>query len=117
MSKDLSVLGQELCQEFDDRLVELKKLGFEIQVDLKKHRDELNHQKKFDISERLAEKLRQQTEVKALLISYGQDRRMLSQTLEETRKVQTRELKSWLEESMKHLETWQKSVRYIHKKC
>ena len=117
MSKDLSVLGQELCQEFDDQQRELKKLGFEVHVDRKKQRGELIRQKKIDASEQQAERLRQQTEVTTLLNSYSQERRMLRRIQEETQIVQTRELKSWLEEFRDHLEAWQKAVQYIHRKC
>jgi hypothetical protein len=117
MSKDLSVLGEEICQEFDDRLVELKKLYFEVHVDLQKKCGELNHQKKIDISERQAENLRLQKEVKALLDSYARERKNIRKTLEENRVVQTRELKLWLDEFWGHFKTWQKSVQYIHGKC
>jgi hypothetical protein len=116
MSKDLSVLGRELCQEFDDRQMELKKLNFQVQVDLRKQCGELNHQKKIDISERHAEKLRLQTEVKALLDGYTQERKKLWKILEKDRVVQTSELKLWLDEFRGHLKTWQKSVQYIYSK-
>ena len=110
MSKDLTVLGAQLCLEFDDQQKELKKLGFEVQVDIRKQRGELYHQKKIDVSERQAEKLRLQTEVKTLLISYGDESRPL-------RQIQNRELKSWREELRNDLEGWQKAVQYIHRKC
>jgi len=128
MSKDLTVLGAQLCLEFDDQQKELKKLGFEVQVDIRKQRGELKklgfevqvdirkqrgelyHQKKIDVSERQAEKLRLQTEVKTLLISYGDESRPL-------RQIQNRELKSWREELRNDLEGWQKAVQYIHRKC
>ncbi len=116
MSRDLSILGQELCQEFDEQQRELKKLGFEVQVDMKKHRDELYQQKKIDVTEQRAERQRQQNEVKTLLISYGDESRSLRRSLRETQIVQTCELKSWLEESGNHLEAWQKAVQYIHRK-
>ncbi len=116
MSRDLSILGQELCQEFDDQHRQLKKLGFEVQVEMNKQRDELYQQNKIDVSEQQAEKQRLQTEIKTLLISYGDERRSLRRILRKTQIEQTRELKSWLEQSGNHLEAWQKAVQYIHRK-
>ncbi len=112
MSKELTVLGQELCTEFDDRRNILKKLGIENHQNIKNQLENLRQQETVDASERRGAKLQLQAYVKSLLDSFSQEENRLRQILKENQNVQTRELKLWIKENQNQLNAWQKAVRY-----
>ncbi len=112
MSKELTVLGQELRTEFDDRKNILLKLVLEVRQDIKHQFEDLQLQEMTDASARRRSKLQLHNNVKTLLANFGQEENTLKQSLRENQVNQTQELTLWIKESRKQLNAWQKAVRY-----
>ena len=112
MSKELTVLGQELRSEFDDRRTILKKIAIENHRTIINQLENLRQQETVDASERRGAKLQLQANVKSLLDSYSQEENRLWQVLKENQNLQTRELRLWIKENQNQLNAWQKAVRY-----
>ena len=116
MSMNLAELGHVLCQEFDQRELELKTLHTEIRTKVINDRKELFKLREVDLANQTLARRQILEETSGLLNKYRVEKKTMEQTLKANRATQIDEMKTWLNERGEELKGWHKAGGYMLRK-
>ena len=116
MSMNLAELGLVLCQEFDQRELELNTLHSEIRTRVKNDREELSKLNNLDRANQMKDQKKIMEDASGLLNKYRVERAALGQLLKANDVSQFAEMNSWAREREEELKGWYKAGRYMLRK-
>jgi hypothetical protein len=116
MSMNLAELGLVLCQEFDQRELELNTLHSEIRTRVKNDREELSKLSNVDRANQMKAQKQIMEDASGLLDKYRVERVTLAQVLKTNEVSQIGEMNSWAREREEELKGWYKAGGYMLRK-
>ncbi|WP_407312194.1 hypothetical protein [Desulfosporosinus sp. SB140] len=116
MSMNLTELGRVLCQELDQRELELNTLHSEIRKKVINDQKELVKLQDVDRINQQKARTQIQEDVRGLLDKYRVERKTMEQVLKGDRVLQINEMKTWANERGEELKGWYKAGRYLLRK-
>ena len=116
MSLNLAELGLVLCQEFDQRELELNTLHSEIRTRVKNDREELSKLTNVDHVNQMKDQKKIMEDARGLLDKYRADRATLVEVLKANVVSQIGEMNSWAGEREEELRGWYKAGGYMLRK-
>lgn len=116
MNMNLAELGHVLCQEFDQRELDLKTLHKEIRTKVINDRKELVKLQGVDFANQTLAKTQILEETGGLLNKYQADMKTMEQSLKANRATQINEMKTWMNERHEELKGWHKAGGYMLRK-
>lgn len=116
MSMNLAELGLVLCQEFDQRELELNTLHSEIRTRVQNDREELSKLTNVDRANQMKIQKQIVEDASGLLNKYRGERATLVQVLKSNEVSQIGEMKSWASEREEELKGWYKAGGYMVRK-
>jgi len=110
---NLAELGRVLCQELDQRELELNTLHSELKTKGINDRKELVNQR--DVDQANLQKARTQIleDTSGLLVKYGAEKKTMEQGLKADRIKQINEMKTWVNERGEELKGWYEAGNYM----
>jgi len=116
MSMDLAELGAVLCDEFDQRELELKTIQLETRTKVKRNQEELAKLSQGDRENQMKARKIMLDEANSLLNKYRADRATLAKSLKANEASQIGEMISWAKEREEEMKGWYKAARYMLRK-
>jgi len=116
MSMNLAELGLVLCQEFDQRELELNTLHSEIRARVKNDREELSKLNSVDRANQMKAQKQIMEDSRGLLAKYSAERAALAQVMKANEVAQIGEMNSWAKEREEELKGWYKAGSYMLRK-
>jgi hypothetical protein len=113
---NLAELGLVLCQEFDQRELELNTLHSEIRTRVKNDREELSKLSNVDRANQMKAQKQIMEDASGLLDKYRVERVTLAQVLKTNEVSQIGEMNSWAREREEELKGWYKAGGYMLRK-
>jgi len=116
MSINLAELGRVLCQEFDQRKLELTTLHTEIRTKVINDQKELVKLRSVDHDNQKIAKTQILKDTSGLLDKYRVERKTMEQGLKADRVSQIKETKTWINERGEELKGWYEAGGYMLRK-
>ncbi|MCO1604097.1 hypothetical protein [Desulfosporosinus nitroreducens] len=116
MSINLAELGRVLCQEFDQRQLELNTLHTEVRKKVINEQKELVKLRNVDSDNQQIAKKQILEDASGLLDKYRADRKTMVQGLKAERVSQINEIKTWINERGEELKGWYEAGGYMSRK-
>jgi len=116
MSMNLAELGRVLCQEFDQRKLELNTLHSEIRTKVTSDRKELVKLRNVDSANQQIARKQILDDTGSLLEKYKIERKTMEQGLQADRVSQIDEIRTWVNERGEELKGWYKAGGYMLRK-
>ncbi|MDR3601809.1 MAG: hypothetical protein P4L49_15215 [Desulfosporosinus sp.] len=116
MSMNLAKLGRVICQEFDQRGLELNTLHSEIRTKVINDREELISLRNADRTNQQIARTRIMEDTSGLLDKYSVERKTMEQGLKADSVAQINEMKTWVNEQSEELKGWYKAGEYLLRK-
>lgn len=116
MSMNLAELGRVLCQEFDQRGLELNTLHSEIRTKVINDRKELVKLRNVDRANQQTARTQILEDTSGLLDKYRVERKTMEQGLKADRVSQINEMRTWVNERGEELKGWYEAGGYMVRK-
>ncbi|HWQ43347.1 MAG TPA: hypothetical protein VN456_15110 [Desulfosporosinus sp.] len=113
---NLVELGRVLCQEFDQRGIELTTLHSEIRTKVKSDRKEIVKLRDIDSAEQQKAKTQIWEDICSLLNKYGAEEKTMERGLKADRVAQINEMKTWVSERGEEMKGWYEAGSYLLRK-
>ena len=116
MSMNLAELGRVLCQEFDQRKLELNTLYVEVRTRVINGQKELVKLRNIDLDNQQMAKTQILEATSGLLDKYRVERKTMVQGLKDDRVLQIDEMKTWINDRGVELKGWYEAGGYMSSK-